>query len=253
MRHVSKRSGFTLVELLVVVTVITILAAMLLPALKSAIESARTIVCMNNQKQLGVYFQFYTDEYGVYPAASGDTTFQYSPEGVYISQWMSMFAKANFVPDSRFLYNSEHSSFQTKMSLRCPNQPSSGQSTNPATCFALPFGFSESTRCAGGKRIGGVAASPSGWAITWTKPVHVTNPSRTLLLIEALAEKRGWTQYGTRNKWCVSSNGAKYTPRHTGNNNFLWCDGHVETEDETWFENMKQSSGTWYKYAATRK
>lgn len=54
---------FTLIELLVVVAVIGVLCSLLLPALARSRELGKRMVCLNNHKQVGMGFSFYTSSY----------------------------------------------------------------------------------------------------------------------------------------------------------------------------------------------
>jgi prepilin-type N-terminal cleavage/methylation domain-containing protein/prepilin-type processing-associated H-X9-DG protein len=66
-RAARQRKAFTLIELLVVIAIISILAAILFPVFARARENARRTSCLSNQKQIGLgflqYFQDYDEQF----------------------------------------------------------------------------------------------------------------------------------------------------------------------------------------------
>jgi len=97
------RKGFTLVELLVVITIIGMLVAMLMPAVQMAREAGRRSQCMNNQKQLATALLNYESARRQFPGwvetltlANGAkldvawfvTLFPYIEQGPLYQQWM---------------------------------------------------------------------------------------------------------------------------------------------------------------------
>lgn len=64
--------GFTLLELLVVLSIIATLAALVLPALASAKQQALRAGCANNLRQMGIAFQLYVQDNNCYPLSTSD-------------------------------------------------------------------------------------------------------------------------------------------------------------------------------------
>ncbi len=70
----GRRAGFTLVELLVVISIIGMLASIILPAVNAARESGRRAQCTNNIKQLALAVHIYHDSHRHTPVCAPETT-----------------------------------------------------------------------------------------------------------------------------------------------------------------------------------
>lgn len=113
-----KSHGFTLVELIVVISIIALLAAMVLPATRAAREQARATVCQSNIKQLLLEFQQYEAEHLTLP--TGFALFgPGKPEGGF-SFNLSLDAPGWYWFD--FLRTSRYESERDKRVLQCPSK-----------------------------------------------------------------------------------------------------------------------------------
>lgn len=218
----SSRRGFTLIEILVVIAIIALLAALLFPVFARAREGARTKVCLSNMKQLGLGFQQYLNDYGKrYPGAGqyqkwgglGQSIGTKLPDGISSGHWVKGFNDDNTAHSGsgKLAYLDDYKPSGNKADVAggalypyiksaqvyvCPSNPDGEQK-----------GLTYSMNC----------------AITGMHDVRMTQPSDIILLVDEDKANDGfWYAINS-----TSSTDA-LTQIHNGGGNLLFADGHVK-------------------------
>jgi prepilin-type N-terminal cleavage/methylation domain-containing protein/prepilin-type processing-associated H-X9-DG protein len=168
--------GFTLVELLVVITIIGVLVALLLPAVQSAREAARRAGCTNNLKQLGLAALNYESANGVLPPGAYGTL----REGDSAMTWgLGVFVRVLPFADGASLFNAANFSLQAittangtvasagVSTLWCPSDPYASESQVEDFNYGAPAGTGIRQR----------HTSYGGCQGTWRLDILPTNPT----------------------------------------------------------------------------
>lgn len=134
----TSRTGFTAIELLVVVAIIAILIALLLPAVQQAREAARKTQCKNNLMQLGLAMHSYHHTHETLPPGSVNWSGPVKDDGQsYNVSWIVqllpyfeehlVYSKFDF---SKTVYEPSNAALAARVPriLQCPSSPSGGPS-----------------------------------------------------------------------------------------------------------------------------
>lgn len=204
-----KRRSFTLLELLLVIAVIAILAALLLPALKSVRERAGSISCLNNQKQIYFSFQSYVSDYDDY----------FPPYRIDTEIWPLFFYEQRY--------------FTVIRNLVCPTRRDGilhrrylldGQIASGWHLEYMDYGYN--TYYLGSNGGAGFLDQPA-------RISSIKKMSATILLGDtrcAFAEKMNEGYYLFERQFADSNYTGVFYGIHSLSVNVLWCDGHVTAQ-----------------------
>lgn len=131
----KRKQAFTLIELLVVISIISLLIAILLPALGSARKAARSVICLNQQRQLYIGSIMYTDESNGYLPhgwnASAPTT------GNQFATKSTMNRLARFVGNKTSMPNPKEAGSAI---FNCPDKPEGNATNSPSYLVSTGLG-----------------------------------------------------------------------------------------------------------------
>ncbi len=200
----SRREGFTLIELLVVIAIIAILAAMFLPALKQARDTAKGILCVNNEKQIGNAFLNYAGDFENWlpqPWSSGGFKWPWALT-CYVIPGCPMY------PDSDWTEKGFKPLIRGQTAFTCPMQVFNYQ----GTAYGIQYPGEE------GVTYGGNQWCSNQMLSQWQKNTRVAS-----IIIMGDMEKRYQLM-----PWATQGDPFFLNYTHRGGTNLLFFDFHVE-------------------------
>jgi prepilin-type N-terminal cleavage/methylation domain-containing protein/prepilin-type processing-associated H-X9-DG protein len=208
-----KKRGFTLIEMLVVIAIIALLAAILIPTVTGALARGQSIRCANNMRGLAQAMMQYTlqTKHQVLPMNRDDS----QPSGQWA--WSYRLLEEGIFPE----YGSVGELLRHNEFFRCPSDKGPG-ADKPS--FAMNTYISTGT----------------GSFAEYRYLSTIKDPSETILFGEVWGRRddAGYTKVDPNSGFAAFE-------RHKGKANYAFLDGHVETlhyrqqiepDDEAWID-----------------
>ncbi|MEP0841330.1 MAG: prepilin-type N-terminal cleavage/methylation domain-containing protein [Phycisphaerae bacterium] len=221
-------SGFTLIEVLVVVAIIALLIAILLPSMERARQQARATVCMSNLKQFAAAFVFYGQDHRQNPppnrlrAYPGAPVYGTPPDYKDSDWWYYRHMVARYIPPDK-LTATNSALFGV---FGCPSDPKTAGRSYSMNVFASNYPLDPPAN----------TATPYGPAeMTPFNPFKLKAGYRFMLLGESQADHEDSRHRGVwATDYVIGLNGPTYArfkdidfEKHKGRVHFLLADLNV--------------------------
>lgn len=218
-----KRNGFTIVELLVVIAVISILMTMLLPSLSKARDTAKRISCTGNQKQIGIAFDAYSTDFNGYAPATNTNNWDIINGTWQLIDWIYFLWPYSVGTYSNHPYSYTDLSFK-KTVFFCNSYPvrtnfadiKSTDNTGQLWRYGMNWiAFSE--------QAGASSAGNANIAIAF-KSITLKSPSRNAIIGEVFKSLYCYPY----NYYADNGSTGEGLISHATGTNFLFADKHIE-------------------------
>ncbi len=256
------KHGFTLIELLVVISIIALLIGILLPALGKARETARLIQCAQNQRQVSIAMNVYTEDFdGFFPMMDMRNVSFGGTQYLHYTWWAQL-GRGLYIPSGDDNLNNDASSNV----MVCPSDPDPTEWTDRFSSFGasglLVWGNEDGTPPTPQRLIGSAVTNADPKYLEQRPRIDVVrSPSQVILTGECVGDpmlnpnipNRWWAgerptpsaiQHQDFTDWTRHSPtpsgrtlGGFYADAKNGIANFSYVDGHAATVNQ-WSEDL---------------